>query len=229
MAKTILVTGATGMQGSSVVREVLAAGFLVNALVRNTSSPKALELAALEGVTIFEGDYDDLEAIKAATVGVTGVFLNTFPSFTDPTTETRHAENFIAAAKVSGTVTTFIASTVFRASQAVAFLSSPSKAAKFPFLAKYYASKSSVEKAVLESGIKNVTILRPTWLGYQYLAPYCEIHFKEWRKEHVLVTGFERGYKQGHCDPYDVGKFAGKVFEKPDIFGGENSGVGFRA
>jgi len=74
MSAIFLVTGATGQQGGATARELLKAGVRVHALVRDTSKPAAKELEVL-GVVLFQGDYDNVEAINKATVGVKGIFV----------------------------------------------------------------------------------------------------------------------------------------------------------
>lgn len=60
MTPTVLVTGATGYQGSGTARQLLAANIRVNALVRDPSKPAALELKQL-GEKICVGGFDDTE------------------------------------------------------------------------------------------------------------------------------------------------------------------------
>jgi len=157
MSQTFLVTGATGAQGGSTTRELLSQGAKVHALVRNPLSEAAKDLQAL-GVVLFKGDFDDVPAINAATAGVTGVFLNTFPNFTDPDGEVRYARNFVTAAKDAKTVTTFVVSTVFKASEAAEIAASKPG---YQFLSFYYNRKAGVEKVVKEGGFSNWTVLRP--------------------------------------------------------------------
>src|SRR5271169_3132545 len=66
-----LVTGATGFIGGSVVRQLLAAGHQVSALVRRPSS--ATDLAAL-GVALYPGDVTDRPSLREPMRGVDGVF-----------------------------------------------------------------------------------------------------------------------------------------------------------
>lgn len=92
---------------------------------------------------------------------------------------------------------------------------------EFRFLGMYHRSKSGVEDVVSKSGIPNITILRPGWLDYQYLAPGCTIQFPEYEKEHVISVSYEKGYKKGHFDPEDVGKFAAAALVQPEKFNGK--------
>ncbi len=65
-ADPVLVTGATGFVGSSIVRALVAAGYAVRALVR-ASSPRA-NLAGL-AIDIVDGDICDAKAITRAMTG----------------------------------------------------------------------------------------------------------------------------------------------------------------
>ncbi|MCB8874246.1 NmrA/HSCARG family protein [Acidisoma silvae] len=71
--RTVLVFGATGQQGGAVAQALRAAGWLVRALVRDTTSDKA-EALRDQGVMLVQGDMDDTAAMMAAMAGVYGVF-----------------------------------------------------------------------------------------------------------------------------------------------------------
>jgi uncharacterized protein YbjT (DUF2867 family) len=71
--RVILVTGATGRQGSAVTRHLLADGWTVRALTRNASSAKAQRFRSL-GANLVQGDMDDLASLTAALRDVYGVF-----------------------------------------------------------------------------------------------------------------------------------------------------------
>lgn len=82
--KSILVVGATGQQGSSVVRSLSQSGrYHVLALTRNTSSHKAQKLVALPNVQLVSADLNHadqlrtvfLEARDSAGGSIWGVFL----------------------------------------------------------------------------------------------------------------------------------------------------------
>lgn len=77
MSKTILVVGATGIQGSSVASAFLQApNWTVRGLVRNPTSPEAVELAT-KGVELVKGDLTDRPSLAAAAKGVNLIFANT--------------------------------------------------------------------------------------------------------------------------------------------------------
>jgi uncharacterized protein YbjT (DUF2867 family) len=69
----ILVFGATGQQGGSVVNALLKSGSPVRALVRNPGSEKAAALSA-RGVELVRGDMSDPSSIRPAIAGASGVF-----------------------------------------------------------------------------------------------------------------------------------------------------------
>jgi uncharacterized protein YbjT (DUF2867 family) len=69
----ILVFGATGQQGGSVAKALLAAGWPVRAMVRDPASPKAAALRE-SGIELVHGDLNDPDSVRAATAGVYGVF-----------------------------------------------------------------------------------------------------------------------------------------------------------
>jgi uncharacterized protein YbjT (DUF2867 family) len=71
--RTILVTGATGHQGGATARRLLADGWRVRALVRDSASPAARRLG-LDGVEVVTGDMGDRDTLDAAADGVYGVF-----------------------------------------------------------------------------------------------------------------------------------------------------------
>jgi uncharacterized protein YbjT (DUF2867 family) len=69
----VLVTGATGKQGSAVVKHLLAKGVKVRALSRNGNSPTAQKLRQA-GVDIAQGDMNDRSSLEPAFNGVNAVF-----------------------------------------------------------------------------------------------------------------------------------------------------------
>jgi uncharacterized protein YbjT (DUF2867 family) len=98
--KLILVTGATGAQGGSVARALLAdEHFSVRILTRKGSSPKALELKAA-GAEVVQGDLDDTAGLIRAMRGCYGVFgVTNFWEHFDR--EYQQGKNLIDAVKLS--------------------------------------------------------------------------------------------------------------------------------
>ena len=77
MAKLITVFGATGAQGGSVARALLAAGgYKVRAVTRNNESPKAKALGE-QGCEVVKTDMDSKESLEQAISGSYGVFAVT--------------------------------------------------------------------------------------------------------------------------------------------------------
>jgi len=103
--KIIAVVGATGAQGSGLVRAILAdksGPFRARALTRNPGSEKARALADA-GAEVVAADVDDPESLKRAFAGAHGAFCVTF--FWDhfsPEKELAHARAMASAAKQAG-------------------------------------------------------------------------------------------------------------------------------
>jgi uncharacterized protein YbjT (DUF2867 family) len=92
----ILITGATGLNGTELVRRLSARGTPVRALVRNLSRAEAISL--LPNVEIAEGDMGRPETLTAALRGVDRAMLisSSDPAMLDVQT------SFIDAARVAG-------------------------------------------------------------------------------------------------------------------------------
>jgi uncharacterized protein YbjT (DUF2867 family) len=77
--RTIVVTGATGLQGGAVTRHLLKDGWRVKALTRHPSSKRAQALALL-GAEVVQGDMDDPDSLRPIFAGAYGVYSvqNTF-------------------------------------------------------------------------------------------------------------------------------------------------------
>jgi len=72
--KKILVTGATGNQGSATAYELLQNGFEVFALTRNPQSPEAENLKKA-GAILVKGDLEDVEVLSDVFQKVDGLYL----------------------------------------------------------------------------------------------------------------------------------------------------------
>ena len=187
MARTFLVTGATGSQGGATARALLSQNATVHALVRNIDSP-ASKVLREAGAILFQGDFDDKIAINAATAGVSGIFLNPFPSF-DPETQIRQAQNLIDAGINSKTVETIVLSTAFfTGSHDIWGSTDPSLG-----LQGYYTQKAAIEDAVISAGLRYYTILRPSFLMQNYLSPQASMLNPELASEGMLAHILRKG------------------------------------
>jgi len=101
----IAVVGATGAQGSGLVRAILSdskGGFAVRALTRNVNSHKAKELAK-QGAEVVAADVDNPDSLKKAFQGATGAFCVTFFwEHFSPEKEMAQARAMAEAAKQTG-------------------------------------------------------------------------------------------------------------------------------
>jgi uncharacterized protein YbjT (DUF2867 family) len=103
--KIIAVVGATGAQGSGLVRAIQAdpsGGFVARAVTRNVNSGKAKELAKL-GAHVVAADLNDEASLEKAFAGAHGAYCVTF--FWDhfsPDREMAHAGAMARAARKAG-------------------------------------------------------------------------------------------------------------------------------
>jgi len=99
MSKDLLVVfGATGKQGGSIIRYVLddpslSSRYAIRAITRNTSNPAAKALTS-KGVEVVAADLDDTPSIPKALKGATFIFAMTNTSYNGDTreVETRQAK-----------------------------------------------------------------------------------------------------------------------------------------
>jgi uncharacterized protein YbjT (DUF2867 family) len=135
----ILITGATGSNGTELVKLLASRGVPVRAMVRSRERAKAI--AALQRVELVLGDFDDPASVERALQGAEKAFLLT--------NSTERAESrqraFVNAARRTGL------GHIVKLSQFAADGNSPVR-----FL-RYHAA---VERAIMESGIAH-TFLRP--------------------------------------------------------------------
>jgi len=99
--KVIAVVGATGAQGSGLVRAILAdpsGGFTARAITHNPDSEKAKALAAA-GAEVVQADIEDSDSLRRAFDGAYGAYCVTFYwAHFSPEKELQHAHNMARAA-----------------------------------------------------------------------------------------------------------------------------------
>lgn len=120
MTKQVTVIGATGIQGSSVIRALLRdSAYSLTAITRNKSSDAAKNLAS-DGIRIIEADLDDIASLQVALAGTSILFAatNFFESFIKYgieeaiDIETKQGINIAKAADAIPTLEHFIWSTL---------------------------------------------------------------------------------------------------------------------
>lgn len=98
----IAVTGATGLQGGSVINHLLQSGsFRIRGLSRDVSTSRSKELSERD-VEMAAANMDDVESLKRAFKGCYGVYAVTNCWEHGWDAETRHGKNMVDAAKAVG-------------------------------------------------------------------------------------------------------------------------------
>lgn len=138
MSDKVLVTGATGFTGRHTVPMLMKCGFEIRCLVRPTSDVRALKAF---GVDLAFGDLSDLESLKRAFEGVSGL-VNIAPL------DTGYADAIVEAALAQGI-------------QRAVFVSSTQIFTRLNERAK--TIRLAAERRIADSGLW-YTIIRPTMI-----------------------------------------------------------------
>ncbi|MFC6940327.1 NmrA/HSCARG family protein [Salinirubellus sp. GCM10025818] len=193
----VLVVGATGTQGGSVIDALLDGEygeFEVRGLTRDATGERARALAA-RGVELVEGDLADPSGLARSLEGVGGVF---YPSFGGDR-EATYGRNVVDAARGAG-VTHLVVSTGGNCDDRPGI--------------PHVDTKADVEDYLRESGVP-ATVLRPHTFtsNLRMQAPAI----REGRFPYPLAGGAQLAL----VDPRDVGRLAARAFADPDRFVGE--------
>jgi uncharacterized protein YbjT (DUF2867 family) len=96
--RTIVLTGATGLQGGAVARRLLSDGWLVGALTRNPNSDKARALTA-QGAELVQGDMEQPDTLFPIFERAYGVYSVQNPVLSGVEGEIQQGKNVAEAAK----------------------------------------------------------------------------------------------------------------------------------
>lgn len=171
----ILVTGATGMLGCRLCRELIGAGEEVRGLVRLTSDPAVVEELNRLGVETVVGDLRDYVGLKFVTHGVSTVISTATALGSSNVADTidavdrRGHVNLIDAARING-VSRFVYLSLHSSHHLV-----------FPLL----LAKQATERYLICSGMSHI-IIRPLNFMERWLAPSMGF---DYRTCHAFVLG----------------------------------------
>jgi uncharacterized protein YbjT (DUF2867 family) len=207
--KRILVTGATGAQGGSVARHLLASGsYRVRCLTRNIQSEKAQALQQA-GAELAQGDLEDIESLHNVLKGCDGVFGVT--SFWEHfAKEYAHGKNLIEAIAQSD-----VAHTVFSS------LPPAKKLSGGELDVPHFDLKAQMEEELLERGLP---------VTFTHVAFYYENFLFFFPPQKQEDGSYAFGFPQGDTPlaavaVEDLGGVVRPLFDHPEEFIGKTVGV----
>jgi len=216
MAPAIFVCGATGTQGGAVARHLITRGATVHALVRNSSSPRAKALEALDGLRLWPGDYADETALRAALAGTSAVFFNFSPDFADMGANLRQAELIIRLGRDAG-------ATHFVYSSGVGM----DRLDEFDFfdpasmVGALLHSKLDIERAVAKIGPgATYTILRPGNFMANYVNPFAQFQVMGLADTGRWTTALQPDSQLPLVDTLTIGEVSATALLDPKRFHG---------
>jgi uncharacterized protein YbjT (DUF2867 family) len=198
--KVVLVTGATGRQGSAVVRHMLLKGWNLRALTRNTESHAAQSLAR-QGVELVHGDLEDAASVARAATGSYGVYSVQDFWAVGAKREVLQGKNVADAAKKVG-VKHFVYSSVGGAERNTGI--------------PHWESKWEVEKHIRSLGLP-ATVIRPVTFMEGYYIDQVEIGLLKGKL--VDAVRGDKPYQTIATD--DIGAFVALAFDRPSEFIGK--------
>lgn len=194
-AGTVLVTGATGLQGGACARELLRRGRPVAALVRDVDAPAARALAQA-GARVVRGDLDDEASLRAAMEGVHGVFsVQTFMTPKGLGGEVRQGRAVARAAKAAG-----VAHVVYSS------VGGAERHSGVP----HFDSKRHIERYLQELGVP-VTVLRPSF----FMDNFAAHGPRNVDGTLVVQLALKPDTRVQFIAVEDIGFFAAEAFDKP--------------
>src|SRR5713226_2615721 len=195
--KTVLITGATGRQGGSVIRHMLPRGWKLRALTRDSTGAAAQELAR-KGIEVMKGDLEDPASLDRATHSVYGVYSVQDFWAVGAKREVQQGKNLADAAKKAG-VEHFVYSSVGGVERNSGI--------------DHWESKWEIEKHIRHLGLP-ATMLRPAAFMENYYIDKVEIGILKGKLLDPIRA--DKPYQTIATD--DIGAFAALAFERPSEF-----------
>lgn len=189
-----LVTGATGNQGGSVARELLASGYRVKAMTRNPTSEAAQALAA-QGAELIGADLDDPSSLERALADLWGVFAvqNTWEAGVER--EEEQGKRIAEVARRQG-VQHYVYSSVGSAHRSTGI--------------PHFDNKWRVEERIRGLGFPSYTILRPVFFMENWVSPW----FKPGIDQGKLMVGLRPETVLQMIAVQDIGQYGRLAFER---------------
>jgi uncharacterized protein YbjT (DUF2867 family) len=197
--RPILVAGATGRQGGSVVRHLLARHLTVRALVLDPRSDRVRALAGQE-IEIAQGDMDDLASLKKAMADAHGVYSVQDYFTVGAAREVQQGMNMADAALDAG-VEHFVFSSVGGAERRSGI--------------PHFETKWQIENHIRKLGLP-ATMIRPAGFMENYYIPPLEGQLLKGRLFDPVRA--DRPLQTIASD--DIGKFISLAFAQPGRFTG---------
>jgi uncharacterized protein YbjT (DUF2867 family) len=193
----VLVTGATGRQGGSVLRHMLAKGWKLRALTREPASAAAKALIDV-GVEVVRGDLEDPASLEKAVHGAYGVYSVQDFWAVGVKREVQQGKNLADAAKKAG-IEHFVYSSAGGAERHTRI--------------DHFESKWEVEKHIRKLGLP-ATMIRPVAFMENYYIDQVEIALLKGKLMDPIRA--DKPYQTIAAD--DIGGFAALAFERPSDF-----------
>lgn len=193
-AERVLVTGATGQQGGATAKELLAAGYDVYAMTRNTDGEAAKALADAGAKVVF-GDLDDEASLRTAMDGMWGVYAvqNTWEAGVEK--EEEQGKRQARVAKEVGTPHYVYAS-----------VGSAHRDTGIP----HFDNKWRVEQTIRELGLPSWVVIRPVFFMENLASPW----FKPYIDDGTLALGMGGDTPLQMIAVDDIGKYGALAFQR---------------
>ncbi|MEV5169505.1 NmrA/HSCARG family protein [Streptomyces flaveolus] len=222
--KIIAVTGATGSQGGSVARSILAdrdSAFAVRAITRNPTSPAARELAAL-GAELVRADFHDEPTVHKAFEGAHGAFLVTdFWAHGSAARETEEIGVLVRAAEAAG-LRHVVWSTLEDTRELLPLDDERMPVLQEKYNVPHFDAKGEGNKLFTEAGVPT-TFLNTTFFFQGFLDAFLPK-----RAEDGVLTvtmPFEDGKLLSGVDVADIGRTAHALLRGGERFVGRTIGL----
>ncbi len=201
MAKPIIVvTGATGRQGSALLRQMDRTRWQPRAISRNPDAPRARALTAM-GIEVVRGDLNDPESLRPALDGAYGVFSVQDYWEHGFDGEVRQGKNLADVANAAG-VRHFVYTSV-------------GAAERDPGV-RHYQSKWEIEQHIRALGLP-ATILRPAF----FMEMFRDRKFPPFFIWGLLTGMMRKGGTVQMVAVDDIAAFALKAFDNPQDWMGK--------